>query len=106
MEQTRSIAVLPIENLHSLTSKSIRSGKNVFIICLTDVVLAIPVNVYITGIIVGKENVFTPYFKFLAAWIFFSSTFINSFLYIIVFRAVRRKTITMFKECAEFIGIM
>ena len=105
-EQTRSIAVLPIENQPSITSMSIRSGKNVLIICLTDVILAIPVNVYITGIIVGKDNLFAPYFRFLAAWIFFSTTFVNSFLYITVFSSIRRKTITMFKECTEFIGIL
>ena len=104
-QQTSSISSLYGGNESSLTSSAIRSGKNVLILCFTDLVLKIPAIVYITGILLGKESAMPPSFKFLAVWIILSNTFANSFLYLVVFKSIRRKTFTMFKECATLIGI-
>ena len=104
-QQTSSISSLYGGNISSPTSSAIRSGKNVLIMCFTDMVLKIPVIVYIIGILLGKESAMPPSFKFLAIWIMLSNTFVNSFLYLVVFKSIRRKTLSMFKECATSIGI-
>ena len=104
-QQTSSIASLYGRNEPSLTSRAIRSGKNVLIMGFTDVVLKIPMIVYMTGILLGKESAMPPSFKFLAVWIILCNTFANSFLYLVIFKSIRRKTFTMFKECAKLIGI-
>ena len=64
--QTNSIGGhVNLGNIPSLTSKSIRSGRNVLIIiCLAYLVLTIPAAVYVTAVIVWKENAVPPSFQF------------------------------------------
>ena len=90
-----------VGNIPSLTSKSIRSGRNVLIICLAFIILTIPEVVYATAAILGKETEFSPWFKFIAAWTVFCNSFINSLIYLFIFRYVRRKAIQMFKEACK-----
>ena len=82
-----------IGNISSLTSKSIRSGRNVLIIYLVFIVIIIPEVVYVTAVIVGKETEFSYWFKFVAAWTVYSNYFINSLIYLFIFRYVRGKAI-------------
>ena len=104
-EQTHSIGARIEGNDLSVTSKSIRSGKNVLLVCLVDLVLGIPVAVYMTGVVMGKENAMSPSFKFAAVWTLFASTFVNSFLYLLIFQSVRSKTVEMFKEWSRLFGL-
>ena len=90
-----------VGNIPSLTSKSIRSGRNVLIIYLAFTILTIPEAVYVTATILGKETEFSPWFKFVAAWSVFCNSFINSLIYLFIFRYVRRKAIEMFKEACK-----
>ena len=79
-----------VGNIPSLTSKSIRSGRNVLIIYFVFIVLTIPEAVYVTAAIAGKETEFSS-LKFVAAWTVFSNYFINSLIYLFIFRYVRGK---------------
>ena len=75
-----------VGNIPSLTSKSIRSGRNILIICLAYVVLTIPVAIYLTAASVGEADDVPPSFQFVAVWIVFCNSFVNSFLYLFLFR--------------------
>ena len=57
-----------VGNLPSLTSQSIRSGRNVLIMDLAYIFLTIPAAVYATTVIARKENDVTPSSQFVAAW--------------------------------------
>ena len=101
--QTNSIGGhIDLGNIPSLTSKSIRSGKNVLIICLAYIVLTIPVAVYIAALVAGKENDVPPSFQFVAVWTVFCNSFINSFFYLFLFRYVRTKAKDMLKNACIF----
>ena len=106
-DQTNSIGghIDFIGNIPSLTSKSIRSGRNILIICLAYLVLTIPVAIYLTAIVVGVADDVPPSFQFVAIWAVCCNSFVNSFLYLFLFRYVRSKAKDMFKNvciCCEF----
>ena len=86
--------VAPIE---SLTVKSIRSGRNVLIVCLALVVLTMPYFILAIMALLGAGDGLPSWYKFGATWMFVSNTFINSFIYLVVFRSVRDKIIEMFR---------
>ena len=94
-----------VGSIPSLTSKSIRSGRNGLIICLAYLVITIPTAVYITAVITGNENDVPSSFQFVAVWILFCNTFVNSLFYLFLFRYVRSKAKDTFKNvriCWEF----
>ena len=96
---------IDLGNIPSLTSKSIRSGKDVLIICLAYLVLTILAAIYITAISVGKGNDMPAYFQFVAVWTVFCNSFVNSFFYLFLFRNVRTKVKDMLTNactCFEF----
>ena len=86
--------VAPVE---SLTMKSIRSGRNVLIVCLALVVLTIPYFVTTIMTLLGARDGLPSWYKFGASWMCVSNTFINSLIYLVVFRSVRDKTVEMFR---------
>ena len=97
--QTNSIGGhIDLGNIPSLTSKSIRSGRNILIICLAYVVLTIPVAIYLIAAVVGVADDVPPSFEFVAVWAVFCNSFVNSFLYLFLFRYVRSKAKDMFKN--------
>ena len=104
--QTNSIGGhIDLGNIPSLTSKSIRFGKNVLIICLAYIVLTIPAAVYTTAVIVLKGTDVPPSFQFVATWTLFCNSFVTSFFYLFLFRNVRTKVKDMLTNacmCFEF----
>ena len=86
--------VAPIE---SMTMKSIRSGRNVLIVCLALVVLTIPYFVTTIMTLVESSDGLPSWFRFGVTWMCVSNTFINSLIYLVVFRSVRDKTVEMFR---------
>ena len=102
--QTHSIGGTATEQNSSLTSRSIRSGKNVFVLFLAHMILIIPITVYATGIVMGKEEAMPSLFKFLAVWLLMSNYFVNSLLYLVVFQSVRSKTIKMLTQWCRLLG--
>ena len=88
---------LSVGNIPSLTSKSIRSWKNIIIICLAYLILTIPVAVEVAAVIVRNDNYFHSMVKFAAVWTVFCKSFVNSLLYLILYRNIRSKALTMLK---------
>ena len=86
--------VAPVE---SLTMKSIRSGRNVLIVCLALVVLTIPYFVLSIASLLGASDGLPAWYHFGASWMCVSNTFINSLIYLVVFRSVRDKTVDIFR---------
>ena len=86
--------VAPIE---SLTMKSIRSGRNVLIVCLALIVLTIPYFILAAIALFVARDGMPSWYSFGATWMFVSNTFINSLIYLVVFRSVRDKTFEMFR---------
>ena len=81
----------------SLTFKAIRSGRNVLIVCLAFILLTIPFCVFAALSPFGLTKHWSSLYKFAAAWIVLSNSFINSFIYIVMFRSVRAKTADMLR---------
>ena len=81
-------------NAGFVTAQAMRSSKNVIIICVMSLALNIPLLVFF--VIRNTTNIVLPdVFIFIAIWIFQSNTFVNSLLYLFLYRSVRRKTAQM-----------
>ena len=94
------------ENSHvgtipSMTLKSIRSGKNVLIVCLAFVVLTIPYDVQAILGVFELNECMPLWYMFAATWMFACNTFINSMIYLVVFRSVRKRTVEMFRAVCQ-----
>ena len=77
-----------------VTAQAMRSSKNVIIICVMSLALNVPLLLhFITRNI--NNFVLPDMFIFTAMWVFESSTFVNSLLYLFLYRSVRRKTAQM-----------
>ena len=85
----------------SLTFKAIRSGRNVLIVCLAFIVLTIPFCVFAALSAFGMTKHWSHMYKFTATLIVFSSSFINSFIYIVLFRSVRAKRAEMLRNICQ-----
>ena len=100
--QTNSIAGhISVENMPSLTVKSIRSGRNVLIVCLAYVLLTIPITTDVIFVIVGMEKYLSSFVNFVAVWTLFCNSFVNSLLYLLLFRNIRSKALSMLGECSN-----
>ena len=90
-----------VGSIPSLTLKTVRSGRNVLIICLAFAVLTIPLIIFSAMSLMGMRYLFPLWFNFFVIWTFTSNTFVNSLIYIFVFRGVRDKTAKMFRAILE-----
>lgn len=87
-----------------VTMKAIRAAKNILIICLMMVLLTLPVVVVVWLFRVAKhQNQLLTVFGFIAVWLFNCNSFMNSFLYIVLFRTVRNKTKHMLMAMHQYI---
>ena len=88
-------------NTSSLTLKTIRSGKNVLLLCLAFLILTLPVMFNLIALILEFQDKLPSSFPFVANWIFVCNSSVNSFLYLVLFRSVRRKTAEMLYNCCS-----
>ena len=88
-------------NTYSLTLKTIRSGKNILLICLAFLILTLPIGFYLIALILEFQDKLPSSFPFLANWIFVCNSSVNSFLYLVLFRSVRIKTAEMLYNCCS-----
>ena len=86
-----------VATVSSSTLKAIQSGRNVLIVCLALVVLTIPYLIQATIGMLKLDKLLPSWFEFLATRIFLSNSFVNSLIYIVVFRSVRDKTALMLR---------
>ena len=82
-------------NMPALTLKSIRSGKNVLIICLAYLILTIPMAVDVFAIVIQKDMYLPSWYGFAAVWILMCNSSVNCILYLVLFRSVRRNATAM-----------
>ena len=85
-----------------VTVKTIRSAKNILIICFVSIAFNIPIFMFsFIRHAIDSQRV-TEAFSFSVVWIFSCNSFMNSFLYIILHRSVRVKLACMFSEMKAF----
>ena len=81
-------------NAGFVTAQAIRSSKNVIIICIVSLLFnLIP---FIYGVIGNISSTPLAYvFTFVNLWLYESNTFVNSLLYLVLFKSVRHKVVDM-----------
>ena len=89
----------------SATLQSIRSGKNVLIICASIVVMLMPTIIYDMHNSISGDVDDLNLFRFLMMWIAPCNTVVNSILFVFLFRSVRNKTGEMMKGICVCIGL-
>ena len=82
-------------NAGFVTVQAMRSAKNAIIICVMSVVLNIPILVFFIIRLMTTSYVPSEMFSFAAMWVFGSNSFVNSLLYLFLYRSVKRKTAQM-----------
>ena len=82
----------------SLNLNSIRSGRNVLIVCFTFVVLTTPFALYFVFVAFGVDNYLPLSFRFISVWLFFFNSSASSLIYLVVFRSVRGRTSHMLQN--------
>jgi len=87
-----------IGSYSTLTLHSIRSGKNVLIICFNVLLLTLPTILPMLVKLVLKENPMPSWLMFVVTWIYMFQYSANSLLYLLLFLSVRTKAIHMFSE--------
>ena len=81
----------------SLTLQSVRSGRNILLICAGVLLLTIPAIVYTGGVFIWGIHSISSSYGFVACWIAMCNSFVNSLLYLVLFRSVRHKAAKMLK---------
>ena len=83
-----------IGNTGFVTAQAIRSSKNVIVICIVSLLLNLTPFTY--GVIHNISSRPLPdVFNFVTLWLFESNTFMNSLLYLVLFKSVRHKVVDM-----------
>ena len=81
---------------HSLTLQSLRSGRNILLICAASLILTLPMIIYALGVVAG---IHTPAsYQFASVWIVMCNSSANGIIYLTVFRNVRMKLKHMLRE--------
>ena len=88
-------------NTSSLTLKTIRSGRNILLICFAFIILTLPLGFYLIVLTLEFEDKLPSSFPFLANLIFVCNSSVNSLLYLVLFRSVRSKTAEMMYNCCS-----
>ena len=80
----------------TLTIQSVRSGRNILIICLAALALTIPMVVYSFSVLLDTDV--PSSFAFASVWILQCNSSVNGIIYLTVFRSVRFKMARMLNE--------
>ena len=88
-------------NTGMITVQAIRSAKSILIICFASLTLTVPLlALAVLKHIIGNQNV-TSVLSFSALWLYNSNSFMNSFLYLVLYRSIREKTIRLFADMRD-----
>ena len=96
LEQSVAVGNNSIGNTGFVTVQAIRSSRNVIIICVVSLVLNSPIFAFIVLRFLTEYHI-PDVFSFVSMWVFESNTFVNSLLYLLLFKSVRRKIFHMFR---------
>ena len=83
-----------IGNTGFVTAQAIRSSKNIIIICVVSLLLNTPVLTYAARRS-GTSASVSGMLNFACVWLYEANTFVNSLLYLVLFRSVRQKVVQM-----------
>ena len=92
-----SSLVLQQHTLASMMLRSIRSSRNITVMCLAYTVVGIMATMVES--VSWHQKLDSPDVKFVALWLFFNNTSINSFLYISLHRSVRKAIKKLCRVC-------
>ena len=96
LEQSVAVGNSSIGTTGFVTVQAIRSSHNVIIICVVSVVLSTPFFAFFILRFLTAYHI--PYvFSFVSVWVFECNTVVNSLLYLLLFKSVRRKAFHMFR---------
>ena len=84
-----------IGNSGFVTAQAIRSSKNVIIICITSILLNAPSLVF--TVLRNVTEVRSDSFSFISVWLFECNTFVNSMVYLFLYRSLRNILGCMFR---------
>ena len=92
----------PVGNIRFVTVQALRSSKNVIIICAVSLALNTPSLAFsILRVVSGTPG--SGLFSFVSMWMFETNTFVNSLLYLLLYRSVRGKTLHMVRALIDSI---
>ena len=87
-----------------VTLKAIRAAKNILIICFVTLLLTLPIIVIAALFRLGRnQDQKSAYSAFFLMWLFNCNSFMNSLLYLVLFRAVRNKTKRMLTVTYQYL---
>ena len=94
LEQSVAVGDNSTGNTGFITAQAIRSSKNVIVICIVSLLLNSTPLAF--GVLDNMTSTPLPdVFNFVNLWIFESNTFVNSLLYLVLFKSVRQKVVHM-----------
>ena len=102
LEQSVTVDNSSIGNTGFVTVQAIRSSKNIIIICVISLLLNIPLLTF-TVLRNVTDRPIPDAFAFTSIWVFESNTFVNSLLYLLLFKSVRQKVAYMLYAILVFI---
>ena len=103
LEQSVTVGNGSIGNTGFVTMQAIRSSKNVIIICIVSLLLnTLPIAYVVLREITGIP--ISGAFNFASMWLFESNTFVNSLLYLVLFKSVRQNVVHMLHALLVYIG--
>ena len=87
--------------VNQVTVQTIRSAKNIIIICLMSMALTFPMLLLAVLLHFFGGEELAESFSFSAVWLYNSNSFMNSFLYLVLYRSVREKCMDMFANVRD-----
>ena len=91
------------ENTGFVTVQTIRSAKNIIIICVVSIALSVPLFAFAVLRHAFKDHHVSEVYKFIDAWLYNSNSFMNGLLYLVLYRSVRKKIVNIFIDMREFL---
>ena len=102
LEHSVAVGKRSMGNNGFVTVQAIRSSKNVIVICVASLALNAPVLAFF--VLRNVTDIRIPgMFSFVSIWVFESNTFVNSLLYLLLYRSVQQKAIHMLRAMLAYI---
>ena len=88
-----------------VTVQAIRSARNILVICFMSMALTCPlIALAISRHAIDNNWIRIDMFGFFAAWLYNSNSFMNSFLFLVLYRSVRGKLMDMFANIRHLLS--
>ena len=101
--QVHAIDASSTGNAATVMMRSIRSAANILIICVVSLALTVPIILFLALRHTGLGTTMTPDVKLSTIWLFSCNTFMNSLLYVVLHRSLRKKTRLLFSELYQLV---